>query len=166
MSGKSITPCLWFDNKAEEAAKFYTSIFKDSQIGNISRYGKEGYEIHGQKEGTVLTVDFELNGQPFTALNGGPAFSFNEAVSFQVFCETQDEIDYYWNKFTTNGGQESQCGWVKDKFGLSWQIVPTILPELMRDVTRAGKVMAMFLKMKKLDIEKLKEAAHEPETII
>jgi len=166
MSGKSITPCLWFDNQAEDAAKFYTSVFKNSKMGSISRYGKEGFEVHGQKEGTVLTVDFELNGQPFTALNGGPVFSFNESVSFQVFCETQDEIDYYWNEFTTNGGQESQCGWLKDKFGLSWQIVPTILPELMRDVTKAGKVMTAFLKMSKLNIEKLNEAAHEPETII
>jgi predicted 3-demethylubiquinone-9 3-methyltransferase (glyoxalase superfamily) len=113
-----------------------------------------------------MTVDFELNGQPFTALNGGPDFTFSEAVSFQVFCETQDEIDYYWNKFTADGGEESQCGWLKDKFGLSWQIVPTILPELMRDVAKAGKVMAVFLKMKKLNIEKLKEAAHEPATII
>lgn len=168
MSGKpiTITPCLWFDNQAEEAAKFYTSVFKNSKIGGISHYGKEGYEVHGQKAGTVLTVDFELNGQPFTALNGGPAFSFNEAVSLQVFCETQDEIDYYWKKFTANGGEESQCGWLKDKFGLSWQIVPAILPELMRDATKAGKVMSALLPMKKLDIEKLKEAAHEAETII
>src|SRR5262245_19853883 len=146
MSDKPITPCLWFDNRAEEAAKFYTSVFKNSKMGSISRYGKEGYEVHGQEEGTVMTVDLELNGQRFTALNGGPEFSFSEAISFQVFCETQDEIDYYWNKFTTNGGQESQCGWLKDKFGLSRQIVPAILPELMQDVAKAGKVMAAFLK--------------------
>jgi len=166
MQGKSITPCLWFNGQAEEAAKFYTSVFKNSKIDGMSRYGKEGYEVHGQKEGTVMTVDFELNGQHFTALNGGPDFTFSEAISFQVFCETQDEIDYYWNKLTANGGEESVCGWLKDKFGLSWQIVPTILPELMKDVAKAGKVMTAFMQMKKLDIEKLKEAAHEPATII
>lgn len=166
MSVKPVTPCLWFDSKAEEAAKFYVSVFKNSKIKDISHYGKEGYEIHGQKEGTVLTVNFELNGQPFTALNGGPAFSFNEAVSFQVLCETQNDIDYYWEKLADDGGQEGQCGWLKDKFGLSWQVVPTILPELLLDATKSEKVMAAFLKMKKFDIEKLKEAAHEPETII
>jgi predicted 3-demethylubiquinone-9 3-methyltransferase (glyoxalase superfamily) len=166
MQVKSITPCLWFNGQAEEAAIFYTSIFKNSKIDGISRYGKEGYEVHRQKEGTVMTVDFELNGQPFTALNGGPDFTFSEAISFQVFCETQDEIDYYWNKFIANGGEESVCGWLKDKFGLSWQIVPGFLPELMKDMTKAGKVMSAFMQMKKLDIAKLKEAAHEAETII
>lgn len=166
MSGKPITPCLWFNGQAQEAAQFYTSVFKNSKIDGMSRYGKEGYEVHGQKEGTVMTVDFELNGQSFTALNGGADFSFNEAISFQVFCETQDEIDYFWNQLTADGGQESVCGWLKDKFGLSWQIVPTILPELMKDVAKAGKVMNTFLQMKKINIEKLKEASHEPETII
>jgi predicted 3-demethylubiquinone-9 3-methyltransferase (glyoxalase superfamily) len=152
-----ITPCLWFDNQAEEAANFYISVFKNSKIESISRYGKEGFEIHGQKEGTVMTIAFRINRQSFTALNGGPVFKFNEAVSFQVSCETQEEIDYYWSKLT-DGGQESQCGWLKDKFGLSWQIVPTILPKLMSDPSRAGRVTKAFLQMKKIDIEKLMQA--------
>jgi predicted 3-demethylubiquinone-9 3-methyltransferase (glyoxalase superfamily) len=157
METKQITPCLWFDWQAEDAAKFYTSIFKNSKIEQVSRYGKEGFEVHGQKEGTVLTVAFQINGQSFTALNGGPIFKFNEAVSFQVFCDTQEEIDYYWDRLT-KGGEESQCGWLKDQFGVSWQIVPTILPQLMSDPSRANNVMAAFLKMKKFDIEKLKQA--------
>jgi predicted 3-demethylubiquinone-9 3-methyltransferase (glyoxalase superfamily) len=157
MTNQKITPCLWFDNQAEEAAKFYTSIFKNSKIESISRYGKEGFEIHGQKEGTVLTVVFQINGQPFTALNGGPLFKFTEAISFQVFCETQEEIDYYWDKLT-DGGEEGQCGWLKDKFGLSWQIVPTILPKLLIDPTKAERVTKAFLQMKKFDIEKIKQA--------
>jgi predicted 3-demethylubiquinone-9 3-methyltransferase (glyoxalase superfamily) len=152
-----IIPCLWFDNQAEDAANFYTSVFKNSKIESISRYGKEGFEIHGQKEGTVLTVVFTINGQSFTALNGGPIFKFNESVSLQVFCDTQDEIDHYWNKLT-EGGEESQCGWLKDKFGLSWQIIPAILPQLMSDPSRADRVMKAFLQMKKFDIEKLKQA--------
>lgn len=152
-----ITPCLWFDNQAEDAAKFYTSIFKNSKIERLNRYGKEGFEIHGQKEGTVLTVNFKINGQSFTALNGGPVFKFNEAISFQVYCDSQDEIDFYWSKLT-DGGEEGQCGWLKDKYGVSWQIVPTILPELMSDPTRAGKVTEAFLQMKKFDIEKLLQA--------
>lgn len=155
-----ITPCLWFDNQAEEAANFYTSIFKNSKIEAISRYGKEGFEIHGQKEGTALTVSFQINGQSYTALNGGPIFKFTEAISFQVPCETQDEIDYYWSKLTEDGGEESQCGWLKDKFGLSWQITPTILPELMSNPKVADKVMKAFLQMKKFDIEKLIQAAN------
>jgi predicted 3-demethylubiquinone-9 3-methyltransferase (glyoxalase superfamily) len=157
MDIKQITPCLWFTNQAEEAANFYVSIFKNSKIDSISYYGKEGFEIHGQKEGTVLTVSFQINGQSFTALNGGPIFKFNEAVSFQVFCDTQDEIDNYWNKFT-EGGQEGQCGWLKDKFGLSWQIVPSILPSLMSDPTKAERVTKALMQMKKFDIEKLKQA--------
>jgi predicted 3-demethylubiquinone-9 3-methyltransferase (glyoxalase superfamily) len=152
-----ITPCLWFDSQAEEAARFYTSVFKDSKILSISRYGSEGFEIHGQKEGTVMTVVFQINGQSFTALNGGPVFKFNESVSFQVFCETQQEIDYYWKNLAEDG-QEGQCGWLKDKFGLSWQIIPSILSELMSDPIRAGRVTAEFLGMKKFDIEKLKQA--------
>lgn len=152
-----ITPCLWFDNQAEEAAKYYTSIFKNSKIDNISYYTKEGFEIHGQKEGSVLTVAFRINGQPFTALNGGPLFRFNESVSFQVFCETQDEIDFYWNNLT-NGGEEGQCGWLKDKFGVSWQIVPAILPKLLGDPAKAGRVTNAFLQMKKFDIGLLKQA--------
>ena len=152
-----ITPCLWFDNQAEDAAIFYTSIFKNSKIENISRYGKEGYEVHGQKEGTALTVAFQINGQSFTALNGGPVFRINEAISFQIFCKTQEEIDEYWVKLT-EGGEEGRCGWLKDKFGVSWQIIPTILPELMVDPEKAGRVMQAFLKMSKFDIEKLKLA--------
>jgi predicted 3-demethylubiquinone-9 3-methyltransferase (glyoxalase superfamily) len=152
-----ITPCLWFDSQAEEAAIFYTSIFKNSKITDISRYGKEDFEIHVQKEGTVLTVGFQINGQPFTALNGGPLFKFNEALSFQVFCDTQEEIDQYWSKLT-EGGEEGQCGWLKDRFGLSWQIVPSMLPKLMSDPSRADRVMKAFLKMKKFDIETLMQA--------
>jgi predicted 3-demethylubiquinone-9 3-methyltransferase (glyoxalase superfamily) len=156
MTGK-IAPCLWFDTQAEEAAKFYTSVFKNSKIGGISRYGKEGFEIHGMKEGTVLTVSFQINGQEFTALNGGPLFKFNESISFQIFCETQKEIDEYWNKLT-NGGEEGQCGWLKDKFGVSWQIIPSILPSLMADPARSGRVTSALLQMKKFDIEKLRQA--------
>lgn len=151
---RQIAPCLWFDNQAEEAAGFYTSIFSDSKIETVSRYGKEGFEFHGQPEGMAITVSFQINGQSFTALNGGPMFKFNEAVSFQVFCETQEEIDNYWNKLS-EGGQEGQCGWLKDKFGLSWQIIPAILPKLMSDPLRAGRVTQAFLQMKKLDIERL-----------
>ncbi len=151
------TLCLWFDNQAEEAATFYTSVFKNSKINEISRYGKEGFEIHGQKEGIVMTVSFTINGQPFTALNGGPLFKFTEAMSIQVFCDTQDEIDHYWNKLT-DGGEESQCGWLKDKFGLSWQVIPSILSELMSDPKKSGRVTEAFLKMKKFDIGKLKKA--------
>ncbi|WP_165020954.1 VOC family protein [Dysgonomonas sp. ZJ279] len=153
-----ITPCLWFDGKAEEAARFYVSVFKNSNIKSISHYGKEGYEIHNQKEGTVMTVEFEINGQTFTALNGGPIFQFNESVSFQVYCDTQDEIDYYWDTLTADGGEESYCGWLKDKFGLSWQIVPSILVELMKDQAKAGRIMEVFMQMRKLDIEKIKNA--------
>jgi predicted 3-demethylubiquinone-9 3-methyltransferase (glyoxalase superfamily) len=154
---KQIIPCLWFDNQAEEAVNFYTSVFENSKIESISYYGKEGFEIHGQKEGTVLTVEFQINGQSFTALNGGPVYKFNEAVSFQVFCDTQEQIDYYWSRLT-DGGEEGQCGWLKDKFGLSWQVVPTILPKLMSDPTKANSVMKAFLQMKKFDIETLKSA--------
>lgn len=149
-----ITPCLWFDNQAEEAAVFYTSIFEDSKIESISRYGKEGFEFHGQKEGTAMTVNFRINGQPYTALNGGPLFKFNESISFQVFCKNQVEIDYYWDKLT-EGGEEVQCGWLKDKFGISWQIVPEILPELLSDPNKAGKVTNAFMQMKKFDIATL-----------
>jgi len=152
-----IAPCLWFDNRAEEAARFYTSIFKNSSIEAISYYGKEGFEFHGQPEGTVLTVAFRINGQLFTALNGTPIFKFTEAISFQVFCDTQEEIDHYWDSLTA-GGTESQCGWLKDKFGVSWQIVPSILPKLMTNPLKAGKVTAAFMQMKKFEIAKLLEA--------
>ena len=152
-----ITPCLWFDNRAEDAAKFYTSIFRNSKIETINRYGKEGFEIHGQKEGSVMAVSFQINGQSFTALNGGPLFTFSEAISFQVFCETQEEIDDYWSKLK-DGGEESQCGWLKDKFGLSWQIIPAILSKLLSDPARAGRVTKAFLQMKKFDIKTLEQA--------
>lgn len=131
---KKIIPCLWFDHQAEEAANFYTSIFKNSKIGNISRYGKEGYEIHKREAGTVLTIDFELEGQRFTGLNGGPVFKFNEAISFVVQCNTQKEVDYYWEKLSEGGDEKAQqCGWLKDKYGVSWQIVPDVLGELVGD---------------------------------
>ncbi len=157
---QKINPCLWFDNQAEEAANFYTSIFKNSKIGNITRYGKEGYEIHGREAGTVMTVDFELEGQKFTALNGGPVFKFNEAISFVVHCETQKEIDYYWKKLTADGGQESVCGWLKDKYGVSWQIIPEIMGELIGDPTseKSQRAMKAMLQMKKIDMEDLKKA--------
>jgi predicted 3-demethylubiquinone-9 3-methyltransferase (glyoxalase superfamily) len=157
MEKNKITPCLWFDKEAEDAAKFYVSVFKDGTINNVSRYGKEGFEAHGQKEGTVMTVDFTLMGQPFIALNAGPMFKFSEAISFTIPCETQEEVDYYWNKLT-EGGEESMCGWLKDKFGLSWQVVPNILPKLMKDPSKAERVMKAFMQMRKFDIEKLKNA--------
>jgi predicted 3-demethylubiquinone-9 3-methyltransferase (glyoxalase superfamily) len=162
MITQKIVSNLWFDRNAEEAIKFYVSVFKNSSIGRITHYGKEGFEIHGMPEGTVLTIDFKLEGQEFTALNGGPHFKFNEAVSFLVNCETQEEIDYYWNKLTEGGDKNSQqCGWLKDTFGLSWQIVPAMLADLMQDKDKgkAGRVMTAMLKMKKLDIAALKAAA-------
>lgn len=149
------TPFLWFDSQAEEAAKFYTSIFPNSKIGTTARYGSSG----PGPAGSVMTVQFELDGQTFTALNAGPIFKFNEAVSFVVPCKTQDEIDHYWSKLTSGGGKESECGWLKDKFGLSWQIVPAILPELMKDPVKGNRVMQAVLKMKKLDIAELRRAA-------
>jgi predicted 3-demethylubiquinone-9 3-methyltransferase (glyoxalase superfamily) len=154
---KPITPCLWFASQAEEAARFYTSVFPESSIDQITRYGKEGFEIHGQAEGTVLTVVFHILGTEFTALNGGPLFTFNESVSFQVFCDTQDEIDYYWEKLT-EGGEESYCGWLKDKYGLSWQVVPSILPKLLADPGKAERVTAVFMQMRKFDIHTLESA--------
>jgi predicted 3-demethylubiquinone-9 3-methyltransferase (glyoxalase superfamily) len=127
-----ITTCLWFDTQAEEAANFYASVFTGSRIGRISRYGKEGREIHGKEPGSVMVVEFELGAHKFVALNGGPHFKFNEAVSFQVHCDTQEEIDCYWSKLT-DGGEEGPCGWLKDKYGVSWQIVPTVLPEMLME---------------------------------
>lgn len=155
---QKMTICLWYDNQAEEAVKFYTSIFKNSSIGNISRYGKEGFEFHKKPEGTAMVVSFKLNDMSFNALNGGPQFKFNESVSIVVNCETQEEIDHYWNNLTSEGGQESVCGWLKDKYGLSWQIVPTILESLMSNPEKAPRVTNAFLKMKKFDIETLKNA--------
>jgi predicted 3-demethylubiquinone-9 3-methyltransferase (glyoxalase superfamily) len=158
---QKINPCLWFDDQAEEAANFYTSIFRNSGIKKISRYGKAGFEFHGKPEGSVMTVEFELDGQTFTALNGGPTFKFNEAISFQVFCKTQDEVDHYWEHLSQDGdGQAQQCGWLKDKFGVSWQIVPEILGELIGtgDSEKSQRVMQALLQMKKLDIAMLKSA--------
>src|SRR5215471_10920996 len=131
---KRMTPCMWFDNQAEEAANFYISIFPNSKICNTGRYGNEGQEIHGRKPGSVMTVEFEIEGQRFVALNGGPVFKFNEAVSFQVHCESQEELDYCWQRLSQGGDEKAQqCGWLKDKYGLSWQIVPTILSKLLQD---------------------------------
>jgi len=158
---QKIVPCLWFDTQAEEAAKFYTGIFKNSRIRSVSRFPDAGKEVHGKDAGTVMTVEFEIEGQSFTALNGGPQFTFDEAVSFQVMCETQDEIDYYWSKLTADGGSEVQCGWLKDKFRLSWQIVPANLPQLMSsgDAAQSARVMNAVMKMKKFDIAALQRAA-------
>lgn len=156
---QKITPCLWFDNKAEEAVQFYTSLFPNSKILNTSRYDKASAEVSGQKEGSILTIECELNGQKFLAMNGGPLFKFTEAISFIVNCETQEEVDKYWNALT-QGGAEVQCGWLKDKFGLSWQITPTVLEKLLadKDPKKAGNTMKAMLEMKKLDIKKLQEA--------
>jgi predicted 3-demethylubiquinone-9 3-methyltransferase (glyoxalase superfamily) len=158
----TITPCLWFDGNAEEAVNFYTSVFSNSKIGRITRCGEAGHGIHGKPAGSVLAMEFELDGQPFTALNGGPLFQFNEAVSFQVHCESQEEIDYYWAKLSAGGDEQAQqCGWLKDKFGLSWQIVPAALSQLLhnRDSKKSQRVMEALLKMKKLDIDALKQAS-------
>jgi len=157
-----ITPFLWFDDQAEEAVKFYTSIFKHSKVGKILRYGEEAAKISesGRPPGSVLTIEFELEGQKFTALNGGPAFKFNESISFVVNCETQEEVDYFWQKLTTDGGHESQCGWLKDKFGVSCQVVPTVLIEMLqgKDPQKAERVMKAMLQMQKIDINELKAA--------
>jgi predicted 3-demethylubiquinone-9 3-methyltransferase (glyoxalase superfamily) len=157
MAMRRITPFLWFDNQAEEAASFYVSIFPDSRIERVARYGEAG----PRPAGSVMTVAFQLNGQEFIALNGGPLFKFTEAVSFVVSCENQEELDELWQKLA-DGGQEAECGWLKDKYGLSWQVVPTILGELMSgpDPAKSQRVMRAMLQMKKLDIEKLKQA-HE-----
>ena len=156
---QKITPFLWFNDNAEEAVKFYTSIFKKSKIGKIARYDEAGEKAAGRPAGSVMTIEFEIEGQDFIALNGGPHFKFNEAVSFVVSCKTQTEVDYYWNKLSA-GGKEVQCGWLTDKFGVSWQIVPTILGELMsdKDPMKSQRVMEAMLKMVKLDINKLKAA--------
>ncbi len=155
---QKITPCLWFDTQGEEAAEFYVSVFDNSQITQVSRYGEAGPGTPG----SVLTVAFELDGVPFTALNGGPVFTFNEAVSFQVSCESQEEVDHFWGRLS-EGGEEGQCGWLKDRYGVSWQIVPTALPELLgdHDPERARRAMEAMLGMKKLDIEGMRRAAQE-----
>ena len=159
MPSTKIAPCLWFDTQAEQAAKFYCSVFRNAKLGRVSRYPKAGQEIHHKEPGSVMVVEFELDGQPFVALNGGPNFKFDEAVSFQVYCETQDEIDYYWDALS-RGGQEGACGWLKDKFGLSWQVVPAVIPQMMAnpDAEKSARVMNAFMKMKKLDLEKITQA--------
>jgi predicted 3-demethylubiquinone-9 3-methyltransferase (glyoxalase superfamily) len=160
MTMPKISPCLWFNDQAEEAAKFYTGIFKNSKILEISRYTKAGNDVHGRPDGSVMTVAFEIDGTRFTALNGGPAFTFTEAISFQIDCEDQREVDYYWEKLIEGGGKPVQCGWLKDKFGLSWQVVPAALKEMLtdKDTAKASRVMEAMLKMVKLDIETLKKA--------
>ena len=158
---RRITPCLWFDVQAEAAVGFYVGIFKNSKIVKVSRYGKAGQEITRRPPGSVMTVAFELDGQPFTALNGGPLFKFNEAISLQVFCDTQEEVDYYWEKLSASGEPKAQqCGWLKDRYGVSWQVVPVVLIEMIGDPdqARADRAMAALLKMKKLDIAELKRA--------
>lgn len=156
---QKITPFLWFDDKAEEAVSFYTSIFKNSKIVKIARYGDAGAQVSGRPKGTIMTVAFQLDGQEFVALNGGPQFKFTEAISLVVNCQTQEQVDEYWRKLS-DGGQEIQCGWLKDKYGLSWQIVPTILSELLSDPDpkKAERVMQAMLQMKKIDIKGLKQA--------
>ena len=156
-----IAPCLWFDDQGEEAARYYVSIFKNSKLGKIVRYGKAGHEVHKKPAGSVMVVEFELEGQSFTALNGGPEFKFNEAVSLQVYCETQKEIDYYWDKLSAGGDPKAQvCGWVKDKYGLSWQVVPTMMSELMGspDDPKSQRMFSAMMEMKKLDIAALQRA--------
>jgi predicted 3-demethylubiquinone-9 3-methyltransferase (glyoxalase superfamily) len=162
---QKIAPCLWYDSDAEDAAKFYVSVFKNARIVSTSRYGEEGFEIHGRKAGTVMSVEFELEGLRFVGLNGGPHFKFDEAVSFQIYCDDQKEVDYFWCKLT-EGGKESRCGWLKDKFGLSWQVVPRALLEMLmdKDARKSQAVMKAFLQMKKFDIAALKRA-FEGETV-
>jgi predicted 3-demethylubiquinone-9 3-methyltransferase (glyoxalase superfamily) len=156
---RKITPFLWFDTQAEEAAQFYTSIFDNSRIVRVNRYGKAGRETHGMAAGSVMTVEFEIEGQALVALNGGPHFKFTEAFSLQVSCETQAEIDYFWSKLS-EGGEESRCGWLKDKYSLSWQVVPAALPQMLMDADRAKSERAMgaLMQMKKFDIAALQRA--------
>jgi predicted 3-demethylubiquinone-9 3-methyltransferase (glyoxalase superfamily) len=158
---QTITPCLWFDTEAEQAAAFYTGIFANSKVTKVTRYSEAGTQIHGRPAGTVMVVAFELDGQTFTALNGGPIFKFNEAISLQVNCDTQEQVDYYWEKLSAGGDKGAQqCGWLKDKFGASWQIVPRVLVEMVSDpdLEKAGRAMTAMLQMKKLDIAELKRA--------
>ncbi|MDE3738627.1 MULTISPECIES: VOC family protein [Pseudomonas] len=157
----TIVPCLWFDDQAEAAANFYVGIFPNSRITAMSRYGEAGRDVHGKEPGSVLTVDFELDGQRFTALNGGPVFTFNEAVSFQIHCDDQEELDHYWDKLSAGGDPSAQqCGWLKDRFGLSWQVVPIAMIKMLEDSQSAGsqRAFAAMMQMKKLDIAVLKKA--------
>ncbi len=158
---QKITPFLWYDDNAEEAANLYCSIFKNSTVGKVTRYDEASSKAAGRPEGSAMTVEFDLDGQKFVAINGGPHFKFTEAVSFVVNCDSQEEVDYFWGKLTADGGAESQCGWLKDKYGLSWQITPTILPELLKskDAEKSQRVMKAMLQMKKIDIPTLKRAA-------
>ncbi len=158
---QKIAPCLWFDDQGEEAARFYCAVFSNSRIVSIARYGEAGYEIHRKPAGSVMTVAFELDGQAFTALDGGPAFKFNEAISLQVGCDTQEEVDYYWEKLSEGGDEKARvCGWLKDRYGLSWQIVPAVLPRMMADADseKSQRVMAAMLQMKKIDVDALQRA--------
>lgn len=160
MALQKITPFLWFDKEAEEAATYYTTVFKNSKLGKISRYPEAGQEIHKQKPGTAMTVEFELEGLKFTALNAGPTFKFTEAISFVIHCESQEEVDYFWSKLSAHPENEA-CGWVKDKFGLSWQITPVRLMQLLNDPDKgvSSRVMNAMMKMKKIDIAELERAA-------
>lgn len=156
-----ITPCLWLDDQAEEAVAFYAVIFRNSRIVSVARYGEAGHEVHGKPAGSVLAIAFELDGQAFSALNGGPKFKFNEAISFQVNCETQEEVDYYWDKLSAGGDAKAeQCGWLKDKYGASWQVVPRVLLEMLNDPEpgKSQRAMTAMLQMKKIDIAELKRA--------
>ena len=159
--GSRIVPCLWFDDQAEEAARFYTSVFQNSRIVTITPHGEAGKEIHGKTPGSVMTVEFELHGQAFTALNGGPMFTFNEAVSLQIYCEDQAELDHYWERLTEGGNPEAQqCGWLKDRFGVSWQVIPADWIAMVNHPDKAGveRVMTAMLGMKKLDMAALHRA--------
>ena len=156
-----ISPCLWFDDQAEEAAEFYVGIFEGSRVVSILRYGKAGFEVHQRPAGSVMTVDFDLDGQRFTALNGGPLFRFNEAISFQIFCDSQEEIDYYWEALTAGGDPTAQqCGWLKDRYGVSWQVVPKGMEEMLADPESAAgqRAMEAMLRMKKIDMRELQSA--------
>jgi predicted 3-demethylubiquinone-9 3-methyltransferase (glyoxalase superfamily) len=157
---QKITPFLWFDDQAEDAVNFYMSLFKNSKIGRIFHYTEEAAEKTGRPVGSVLTIEFEIEGQKFVALNGGPVFKFNESISFVINCETQEEVDYFWRKLTADGGEESQCGWLKDKFGLSWQVTPTVLIDMLhdKDPEKTERVMKAMLQMQKIDIKALKVA--------
>lgn len=162
IEGRRMTPCLWFDGQAEEAAEFYTGVFENSEITHVSRFPEEGHEVHGQEPGSAMVVSFVLDGQNFLALNGGPQFRFNEAVSFQIHCANQEEVDYYWEKLSEGGDPAAQqCGWLKDRFGLAWQVVPNRLPELLSDPDegRRERAMGAMMQMKKLDIAAMERAA-------